>query len=331
VFSLAVLAFTAGVLAAPGLARRLGNLRLLGMALALGAAMASAAAVAPGFAVFLAVYSLGFGASAGVVYIAAVDIAARGQQPEWRVPLAVAAFGLGGAIFGAVLAARVAAGAGLGGLAWVALPLAAVSVPVLVLARGPDDRPLPPQAGRPATWPVRLWVVFAPGSLGGLVALGLAQPILTDRGAGPGLGGTVVVAVALGNVAGRLGAGVLARGLHPARIVAAAQAAGGLALLSLLAPAGPGVALGLITLVALAYGVTAAAVPLLTRAEVGPQHFAATFALVFTGWGTAGLVGPWLAGALRDATGSWASGLALAALGSAVSLVLVLTAPPPKG
>lgn len=332
VFSLAILAFTLGVLAAPRLARRLGSQRILGMALACGAAMVAGAAAAPTFAAFLAAFSLGFGACAGVVYIVAVDVAARGPRPSWGVPLAVAAFGLGGAVFGAVLAAEVAAGAGLGALALVALPLAAVALPVLLLARGqaPD---VPPAAtgGRPAALPLRLWLVFAAGSLGGLVALGLAQPILADRGAETGLAAAVVVAVALGNVIGRLGVGVLARGLHPSRIVALAQGTGGLSLVALLWPVRPEVAFALVVLVALSYGVTAAGVPLLTRAGVGPQRFAATFALVFTGWGTAGLVGPWLAGALRDATGSWASGLALAALGSAVSLALVLTAPPPKG
>ena len=70
---------------------------------------------------------------------------------------------------------------------------------------------------------------------------------------------------------------------------------------------------------------TAAGVPLLARRAAGPEAFAHTFGIVFTGWGAAGLIGPWFAAALRDRTGHWESGLALALGGSLVALAALAT------
>lgn len=322
-FSLAILGFTAGALVLPRLGPR--GLGPLAAALASGALLVALAGRAPGFGSFLAFYSLGFGTTAGCTYIAAVEIASRGPRPTWGVPLVVAAFGLGGALFGGLLGGRVAAGAGLAALDWVAgaLLLAAAAT---ALARTRGSRPASLEQGGPLGGPIlRLWVVFAAGSLGGLVALGLAQPIAADRGAGPGLAAAIVVAVALGNVAGRLGAGLLAARLSPVAALLVAQALGLLALLGLLVPAGPAAAALLMTGVAAGYGLTAAGVPLLARETLGPAAFARGYGVAFTGWGAAGLVGPWLAGSLRDATGTWGSGLALAAGGSVVALLALLT------
>ena len=237
------------------------------------------------------------------------------------MPLVVAAFRLEGAAFGAILGASVAASAGLQSLDWVAAALA-------VLVRHAPRRREAASAPTPAP-PVgahlllRLWVVFAAGSLGGLVALGLAQPISADRGAGAWLSAAAVVAVALGNVSGRLGAGLLARRLAPQAVVGGAQALGGLALALLLLPTGPVATALLMTGVALGYGLTAAGVPLLARRAAGPEAFAHTFGIVFTGWGAAGLIGPWLAADLRDRTGNRESGLALG--GSLVALAALAT------
>ena len=44
--------------------------------------------------------------------------------------------------------------------------------------------------------------------------------------------------------------------------------------------------------------------PLLVKSQVKDAAFSGSFGWVFTGWGVAGLLGPWGAGGLFDATGS---------------------------
>lgn len=321
-FSWAIVAFTAGALLAP---RLRGGHRTLAVALGGAALCLLGASQAQGFAAFLAFYALGFGAMAGAAYITAVEIASRGPRPGLGVPLVVAAFGAGGAVFGGLLGALLAGGAGLGALAWVGSAVAAAALACMALREGGGGGATVAVADlpRPRTL-FRHWLIFAVGSLGGLVALGLAQPISADRGASPWIAALGVVAVAGGNVLGRLGASLLGVRLSPTAVLMLAQVVGGLALLGLLWPGGPGTATALLAAVALGYGLTAAGMPLMVRAAAGPAAFSRAYGVVFTGWGAAGLVGPWVAGVLRDATGGWQSGLALAAGGSLVAVLMLM-------
>jgi len=59
------------------------------------------------------------------------------------------------------------------------------------------------------------------------------------------------------------------------------------------------------------------------RSRFGAARFNRTFGVVFTAWGSAGLLGPFLGGILYDQAGSYQLALALAAGSAAVALALV--------
>jgi hypothetical protein len=150
-----------------------------------------------------------------------------------------------------------------------------------------------------------LWLTFAFGSISGLMCLGLALPILMDRGASVQLQSFGLLAVALANTLGRLTVGWLQSVLLPARIVGVAAILSGLGVLALLLSSQPGTGVAALFVLAAGYGLTAAGVPVLTRKLILAGQFRNVFPIVLTGWGTAGLLSPWLTGAIRDATGSF--------------------------
>lgn len=67
-----------------------------------------------------------------------------------------------------------------------------------------------------------------------------------------------------------------------------------------------------LTVIGFAYGALIVAYPVAIAARFGPARFAKVYGRIFTAWGTAGLVAPWLAGALYDVTGTYAVALLLA-------------------
>lgn len=335
VFSLAILSFTAAVLAGPHLPARLRGLTGTGRAALAGAAALVLAVAAPGFGLFLAAFSLGFAAASGIIYLNVLDLAGRSARPALATPAMVACFGLGAVTFGPALRALVAVGWGIGALLVPAAGLALSALPALFLGSVRHGTPpMPARAPRrkPAATPAEcgalalLWAGFFTGSVAGLMTLGLATTIIESRGATVALSGLTLAGIAIANTSGRLGAGALATLLPLGALlpVAALMSIAGLGTAALTRSA-PVTALALIAIAA-GYGLTAAGFPVITRALTGAERFAPAFAAVFTAWGMAGLLGPWAAGRLFDRTGGFtaaftiAAGAALAAL--ALSLLL---------
>ena len=73
----------------------------------------------------------------------------------------------------------------------------------------------------------------------------------------------------------------------------------------------------------MAYGALIAVVPLVLRSRFGAARFNQTFGVVFTAWGSAGLLGPFVGGVLYDQAGSYQLALALAAGSAATALALL--------
>ena len=329
VFSLAIVAFSAAVYAAPRLPDRLRGPTGAAVAGMAGVAALIVAAWAPSFAVFLVAYSLGFGAASGAVYILALEVAGRTGKANLSTAIMVASFGLGGAAFGPAFRFLVAADWGMNALLVLAAVLAGTSLVALLVTRPLADDvhesgPMP-QPKRPATGHgdiLLLWTAFATGSVAGLMILGLATAMIESRGGGVGLSGFALACIAIANTAGRLSVGVLA-GAIPVGLIAAAAS-----LMSSAALAGAGFATSpemvAISLAAVAagYGMVASSFPNLTRSLSGPAAFGRTYAVVFTAWGLAGLLSPWLGGRLFDATSSFDAALAFAFGASALSVVL---------
>jgi hypothetical protein len=269
------------------------------------------AAIASEYATFLACFSFGLGATSGAIYVFALELGAESRRPGLAAPIMVALFGLGGAVFGPLMRLLVEAGFGLAALWTVTATLTVGAVVGTALAGAPAPIILATSALSELTPPVSpglimfLWLTFAFGSISGLMCLGLALPILVDRGASVQLQSFGLLAVALANTLGRLSVGWLQSVLLPARIVAGAAILSGFGVLALLLTSQPGTGVAALFVLAAGYGLTAAGIPVLTRRLILAGQFRKVFPIVLTGWGAAGLMSPWLTGVIRDATGSF--------------------------
>ncbi len=152
---------------------------------------------------------------------------------------------------------------------------------------------------------------------------------LVDHRIPPLVAASVVSVVGLSSMVGKAGGGWLSdllgrRALYAAGIGSVALAIGVLGLISL-RPAAPA-AFGYGVLLGLGYAMPAAITPVLVRDVFPGRHFGAIFGTLQVAGALGGGSGPWVAGRIFDATGSYAVAFvtALAALGTAgVALAMI--------
>jgi hypothetical protein len=284
VFSLALVSFMVGVLIRPMLLFRVPH-RLQLSVIAFGtAASLAAASLAPVFWIFVTAYSVGFGLSSGALYSHAIAHATSSASPGIWVPVSVAAFGLGGVVFGPM-------NIWLTELGWSirsVLPAMCCILAVAVLAllspvaayTGSSQRKGELPFVRPDRTIFQLWAIFATGSCAGLIVLGLASTFLVND---PAAQATAVFAVAAGNTIGRLSASLVASRFGPAFGIMGALSLSALALAGLALTSGSGVVTALLFVVALSYGQVASQAPLLVSRYVSAAAFGGAFGWVFTG------------------------------------------------
>lgn len=309
VFSLALFSFTLGVLLGPMLLARVSPPVRLPLIAGLAALSLGAAGLCTGFVGFAVAYGGFFGFASGGLYNHTVSMASASGRPTLLVPVSVAAFGFGGAVFGPVQIWLTSVGWGL----WSTMPafgcLAVVVVAALVLRPLPDCAIAAPHAPvrlvKPDKVIAALWVIFAAGSCSGLIVLGFAAQFLPQAVDGIGLMSLAVFLAALGNALGRLSSALTVAWFGPARGIAGSLILSIFSLACLIVTTAPVIVIGLLFFVAFAYGQLAATTPLLVKTQVSGAAFPSSFGWVFTGWGVAGLVGPWTAGGLLDATGTF--------------------------
>ena len=328
VFSLALACFTFGVLLAPVLLAKLAPRWRLSFLAWMAALSLGVAAMSTGFIWFATAFGVLFGFFSGAIYNHAISSASTSGKATLLVPVSVAAFGLGGAVFGPAQVWLTAAGWGVWSVAPALGCLAVVACASLVVppAAIPPAEPKLERTTltRPDKTIAVIWVILAAGSCAGLIVLGFAAQFLPRASSGAGLASLAIFLVALGNTAGRLSATLTVKRFGPELGIAGAVTVSMLALACLMLATAPGMVVALLFCVALAYGQLAASVPLLVKAHVNDAAFSASFGWVFTGWGAAGLLGPWTAGQVLDATGSLQLPLFLCIACSATSLWLVL-------
>ena len=167
-----------------------------------------------------------------------------------------------------------------------------------------------------------LWFMLACGAGAGLMVISKLVKMVEVQ-SGLALGFLLVAVLAVGNGAGRIGAGLLSDriGRQPALFGCFVLQAIAIVLLSM---ASPGSALGSVAVMAALsaviganYGANLAVLPSMTKDYYGLRNFGANYGLVFTAWGLGGFTLSLLAGAVYDRTQSFA----FAYDGSAVLLV----------
>ena len=167
-----------------------------------------------------------------------------------------------------------------------------------------------------------LWTGFGAAVFSGLMVIGHAAEIArSDQ-----LADLIWIAPALiagFNLVGSLSGGHLADAMAPKPLLAglAIFLSGVLAVLAVSAPGLP--VLAGLACVGFCYGAIISIYPAIIAKRYGMANSPRIYGRVFTAWGTAGLAGPWLAGALFDATGGYTIALAAAAGLSLVSALAV--------
>ena len=359
VFSLATVCFTAGTSLGALAVDKISPsnaILLIASVSAVGLLLAAAAAT-PGSPVcglpLLALgWAAGFGSMSGLSYSVNAKISTSNLFA-----------GRNGVVTGLLVAGRAAApvvatplvlrGLKAGGAAAALRTLAAfvffALLPAAVALRGlRDDAPPPPSDAdadadadaEPAAaatdaaatdWVVYLlWINLLLGSGPGLLCHGHAAPMLSMCGAGGGsLGALGVSGMAAGSVIGRMGGGVAIDIFSARRCMFLLPALCAPVVLGpLLAPASVAATFAALVACGLSYGINAVALPVICSRVFGPQKFGAAYGKVFTAWGLGGIVAPWLAGRLYDATGGYRAALIVSSVCLATSGVVGLFLPP---
>ncbi len=273
-------------------------------------------------------YSLLFGAANGLGYGYALQLSAQ-AMPERKalaMGLTTAAYALGAAVFPGILA-RALAGSGLAGalqlLAMVlgAAGLAAAALLHLARARFAVAAPAAPGEA-PGSSPrllIHLWIAYGAGVSAGLMVIGHATGLATAAGASKSLVIWAPILVAIGNMMGGVLAGWVTDRVATRTVLTALPLLSLAGLLALLTLTRTEAALAGLALIGFAYGAIIAVYPAVISYLFGTLNGIKAYGRVFTAWGTAGLVFPWLAGYLFDLSQSYTTVLTVAAVISALS------------
>ncbi len=176
-----------------------------------------------------------------------------------------------------------------------------------------------------------LWICFFIGCLAGLMAVGIAKPVGTANfGVTSGLATMLVGVFAIINGGGRPLFGALNDKMTPRNtaILDFALIAIASVLLYFVGSAG-GSAIYIIGFAILwaCLGGWLAIAPAATASFFGMRDYANCYGIVFLAFGTGGIAGPYLAGAIKDSTGSYLSVfpyvLGLAIIGIIISVLLL--------
>ena len=318
IYSFGLVFLTATVLFGPTVYSRLQPATIYIWVAFLGAIGAGVASIADGYWLVWVGYSLIFGIANGLGYGFGLQFAARANPNHAGLAMGVvtASYALGAVLapYGFDLALTFGgfflAMAALGSVLFV------VSIGAAVLVARSGVKYTDTQAARRVTHlPVGLiamiWVAYGSGVAAGLMAIGHAAGIAATAG----FAGWIAAATIAGfNLVGSLLSGWLSDRISHRRILTTLPIIGAAALLALTVL--PEQTLILLGVVGFAYGGTIATYPAaianLFPGEDGPH----AYGRVFTAWGAAGLVAPWLAGQIYDWTGHYTAALwAAAALG----------------
>jgi len=332
-YALAILCLTGGVFVSRWILPMLGARATALVCGLLGAAGLSVVARGHSLAVLWLGYGVVFGGVNGVAYSLFLERAARAlpTRTGFAIGMVTAFYGAGAAVCAQWEAWMLQGASTEQVLQWLAVALFAASA-IAAVGFGPEVR-VPVPAGQPAVGSVTpavpgmdlgfFWLVYFLGAAGGLMAIAHAVPIVAALVGGADWAPVAPTLNAVGNVLGSLLAGLLVDRLGLRRALAVPLVVAMVSLCLVASALDPTVALAGLCACGVAYGALIAVVPLVLRSRFGAARFSQTFGVVFTAWGSAGLLGPFVGGVLYDQTGSYLLALALGAGSAAIALGLL--------
>ena len=287
---------------------------------------AVASAMSPNLPALWLAYGCIFGAANGLGYGFSLQFSARANpgREGLSMGIATAAYALGAVVapagFSALLGHFGFSGAmfGLAG----SLALAGVLAAAIAAKSGAEYAADAPHRGHPvrsqASATARYWLGYAAGTAAGLMVIGHATGIALAKGYA-GATWHAAAVISLANLSGSVLGGRLVDLTKPHRPLIALPILTMLATLGISVSSEPAVLWTGLLLVGFAYGGTIAAYPSVIQKRFGPDGGAAIYARVFTAWGVAGLIAPWAAGAIYDASGGYGPALLAASVFAALS------------
>jgi len=333
IFSTATIAFTIGMLAGPSLTRRRSpeSIALLSCLMA-AAGLALSAAAESIWLIFLG-FGILFGLANGFAYSSSLQVVQL-ASPHRRglvTGIAVASYMLGTAAGSPLLNAVTR----FWSYRWAMLILAAYLVAAgtaafLLLRRSgigaSIDHAMTEDAKTAAPFgPIAvLWLLFFLSSLVGVMTLAHAAPLAASFRGGERHLALAVALVALGNVAGRFAGGWLSDRLSPSALLCGAPALSAAALAAVIVMPRIDVLLPTLCVVGVGYGCIAGSLPAIVSMSYGVQAMGSLFGRVFTAWGVAGVVGPYLGGMLFDGRGDYSTAIVAATVMAFAAAVLGL-------
>ena len=332
-YALAILCLTGGVFMSRWILPMLGARATALVCGLLGAAGLIVVARGHSLAVLWLGYGVVFGGVNGVAYSLFLERAARALHTRtgFAIGMVTAFYGAGAAVCAQWEAWMLQGASTEQVLQWLAVALFAASA-IAAVGFGPEVR-VPVPAGQPAVGWVTpavpgidlgfFWLVYFLGAAGGLMAIAHAVPIVAALVGGADWAPVAPTLNAVGNVLGSLLAGLLVDRLGLRRALAVPLVVAMVSMCLVASALDPTVALAGLCACGVAYGALIAVVPLVLRSRFGAARFSQTFGVVFTAWGSAGLLGPFVGGVLYDQTGSYLLALALGAGSAAIALGLL--------
>ncbi|MDH6199041.1 OFA family oxalate/formate antiporter-like MFS transporter [Mycobacterium frederiksbergense] len=294
-----------------------------------------AASRAPTLGALYACYGLGVGLGIGLLYVPSMAAVQTWFAVKRSAAAGIATAGLG---IGTVVA-PMAVGAALPALGWrtcfviLGAAIAVAGLPAaLLVRRHPGAVPAAMTSTSRPLLPVLRTAVFARFYLSVLLASICTfipyvhlVPAARDQGYSLQMGTLLIALIGVGNILGRFALGGIADRIGRLPVLAALTAILGFSFLGWAANSALPVLVGFAVLFGLAYGGCVSLYPAVTADLFGDNGIGATLGALYTSVGLAALVGPTLAGYLRDSTHSYTVPALICAAAALIAAALTYT------
>jgi len=280
-------------------------------------------------------YGVMFGAANGLGYSFALQYSAQ-AIPAFRgaaMGLVTAAYGLGAAVAPLPFELLLDVYGFRGGMTGLAFALASTGLCVAFLFARSGHRLLIEKDSRSdygkcsQRVTLRLWVSYGTAVAAGLMVIGHATGIAHSGGLPDEWIFIAPTVIAVGNVVGSYFGGYLVDVWGARRLLYMVSVSSTLSLAIMWGHLSPLTVLLGLAIVGLTYGATIAAFPAAIANLFGAVRGIRIYGLVFTAWGVAGLLAPWVAGVLFERSNNYTSALLLATVLGSVSILSIFWFP----
>lgn len=330
IYSFALVFLTLAVLAGHRVFSRLSAGPFIAVICLLAATGTLIAAYAPSLVAVWLGYSVLFGVANGLGYGFGLQIAAQANPGREGLAMGIvtACYAVGATVAPALFSWAMSAGGFASAMTGLSITLVLIA-PVCSGLMFMSGMKFKSKSAQTTSAPIPhrqiglLWLGYGAGVAAGLMAIGHATGIAKSSGLERALWIAPMI-IAVCNMFGSLAGGWLVDRVRLVWLFVGLPALSGGALFLLAVTANRDVTLICLGIVGFAYGAIISVYPATIAKMFGTMESTRIYGRVFTAWGAAGLIAPWLAGLLFDRTGGYAPALLTAAALGAVSAVAAI-------